>query len=157
MDRAEKELNELLERAAKFGLNLEFDSGLILVRRTESGDPERQDEILAELVKKLGDVRRLIERRAMGVRAQELLGRRVWCEDGEGVLAGSSEDGGLSISFVRSGWRHTQTVTTYGAALLIVVQQEEADAAPSAGSNEQKSAQAPKGFLERARDRLRGD
>ena len=49
MDSGEKS-QVLLERAEKLALRLKFDCGLIVCKRTESGDPERQDAIIEELI-----------------------------------------------------------------------------------------------------------
>jgi hypothetical protein len=62
MDRIQK-ASEPIERAEKLGLRLEFDSGLILVKRTVSGDPERQDAIIVELRPGRRGGRRLISPR----------------------------------------------------------------------------------------------
>src|SRR5208283_5757447 len=79
VDRNEK-VNELIARAEKAGLRLQFDSGLVLVKRTESGDPDGQRAIIAELWRYLGEVRHLVEAHAIGERAKGLAGRPIWCE-----------------------------------------------------------------------------
>jgi hypothetical protein len=88
MDRTEKAI-ALIERAEQLGLGLglEHDSGLILVKQTESGDPDRQSAIIAELGKYISDVRALEQRRAIGDRAKGFVGQRVWFQDfGEGTF-----------------------------------------------------------------------
>ena len=120
MDANEK-AKELIERAKKLGLRLEFDTGLIVAKSTGSGDPTAQDDIIAELGKYIHEVRRLVARRAMAVRAKEFLGQRIWSEEGEGVLASASGDGDFSISLERDGSRHSHTVSVRAESMLIVL------------------------------------
>jgi hypothetical protein len=90
MDRSKKS-QVLLQRAEKLGLRLELDSGLLIVKRKESGDPETQDSLLAELAKHLGDVRPVVQQRAIDAGANKFLGARIWSrEQGEGTLKGAS-------------------------------------------------------------------
>jgi hypothetical protein len=118
----EKQIDLLISRAERLGLHLEFDCGLLIVKRTESSEPEMQDEMLAELGNKLSDVRRLVYLRAVGVRANEFLGQRIWTEEGEGKLVGAQGDGHLSISIERKDLRHLQTVTANVESLLLIVE-----------------------------------
>jgi hypothetical protein len=95
MDRTEKAI-ALIERAEQLGLGLKLDSGLILVKQTKSGDPDRQSAIIAELGKYISDVRALEQRSAIGNRAKGFVGQRVWFQDlGDGTLEGANNDGGL--------------------------------------------------------------
>jgi hypothetical protein len=82
MDRNEK-VHESIERATRLGLRLEFDSGLVLVKPTESRDPERQRETITELGKYLRDIRMLVKRRATGARTKAFDGQRIWSEEGK--------------------------------------------------------------------------
>lgn len=142
MDRSEKS-QVLLERAEKLGLRLELDSGLLIVKRMESGDLERQDVLVAELGKYLEDVRRLVEKRAIGARANDFIGQRIWSADGEGVLASGSCDGALTVTVVKEGLRHPQTLTAKAEGLLIIVDEEQADGT-SSPPNEKPTAEKPR-------------
>jgi hypothetical protein len=142
IDRRTEKATELIERATKLGLRFEFDSGLILVKRTETGDPQRQDDIIAEIGKYLSEVRRLVYLRAMAVRAKDFLGQRIWSGEGEGVLASASVDGDLSITVTQEGFRHQRTVTAKAESLLIVVGQEAIDGASS--TNDEPTPETPR-------------
>jgi hypothetical protein len=155
---------ELMKCAEKLGVRLEFRSGLnVAVKQTESGDPERQDAILAELVKHIGDVRRSVERRAMAAHANELLGERIWCpeftmkEGNASEGASASGDGALMISVDNERFRNPQTLTSNAESLLIVLDEEEAEGAASPYNEEPKSAQPRRGIFERLRRGSRED
>jgi hypothetical protein len=154
MDSGEKS-QVLLERAEKLALRLKFDCGLIVCKRTESGDPERQDAIIEELNKYLTEVRRLVERRAIAASAKELLGQRIWSEDGEGVLAGASGDGLLTITIVKEGFRHPQTLAARPEG-LVVIHGEEADGASSSHDDEPKPEKQRRGIFELLRSSAAG-
>ena len=141
MDRNEK-VHELIERATRLGLRLEFDSGPVLVKRTESGDPERQRETITELGKYLRDIRQLVKRHATGARARVFVGQQIWSEEGEGVLADTSTDGELTISIARAESRRPQTVTSNAKSLLIVLDQEKEDGATS--SDREQTSEPPR-------------
>ncbi len=130
MDRMEKAL-EVLARAERVGLRPEFDSGLLVVKRTVSGDPTRQDDIIAEIGKYLSEVRRLVYHRAMAVRANDFLGEQMWSEEGDGVLASASIDGDLAITITKEGFRHRQTVTSKPESLFVIVDEAEAEGTSS--------------------------
>ena len=136
MDGTEK-ATELIERAERLGLYLKFVYGAVAVNRKGTGDSERREAILAELVKNLSDVRPLVERREMAAHAKEFIGRRIlspqiWFESVEvidGVFAEVSNDGTVGIS-IETGGRSPQTVTANAEDLLIVLD-EETDGASS--------------------------
>jgi hypothetical protein len=146
----EKQIDLLISRAERLGLHLEFDCGLLIVKRTESSEPEMQDEMLAELGNKLSDVRRLVYLRAVAARAQDFLGQRIWTEEGEGKLASAQGDGHLSISIERKDLRHLQTVTARSEDLLIVMDGEAAGAS-SVQNDESKPERPRRGIFERLR------
>jgi len=156
MDKTEK-AKALLERAERLGLRLDCESGLILVRRAESGDPERQDDLIAELGKCMGDVHRLVQQRAIGVHAQELVGQRIWSEDGEGVLASASVDGQLTITIVNAEFRQARTVMSRAEDLLIILEQDRADGAVSPNPDEPKSDRSRRGLFDVLRRSPRKD
>lgn len=54
----------------------------LVENRDVKGDPERQDEIIPDLVKHLSEVRALVTRRSLAARAKVYLGQRVWFPDG---------------------------------------------------------------------------
>lgn len=108
MDKEERAL-QLLERAENLGLRFEFDGGLNTVKRAKSGDRDRQDDALKELSKYVREIGRLLQRRAIGARGNELLGRRICCAEGEGVLASADSNGGLTITITKEDLRRPIT------------------------------------------------
>jgi len=141
MDPAEKAI-EVLTRAERHGLHLEFDSGLLVAKRTESGDPQMQDDIIAEIGKHLRAVRRLVSLRAVAVRANAFVGQRTWSEEGEGVLASGSGDGDLAITITKEGFRHRQTVAVNAESFLVIVHEAKADGAPS--TDDEPTSETPR-------------
>jgi hypothetical protein len=146
MDRDER-ARVVVERAEKFGLRLDLDSGLLIAKRLESGDLERQDAIIGELGKYLADVRRFVEKRAIGARANDFIGQRIWSADGEGVLASASVDGALEVTANNEGFRHPQTITANAEGLLIIVDEEEADGTLSPQDDEPKPDKPGRGIF----------
>jgi hypothetical protein len=146
MEREER-ARVVVERAEKFGLRLGLDFGLLIVKRMESGDLERQDALIAELGKYLGDVRRLVEKRAIGGRANDFIGQRIWSADGEGVLAGASGDGALEVTVNKEGFRHPLTLTAKAEGLLIIVDEEKADGASSPHDDDPKPDKPRRGIF----------
>jgi hypothetical protein len=118
MDRRAEKAIELVEQAQTLGLRLEFDSGLLLLVRRKGSSA---GAFIAELGGYLSDVRRLIERRAIAARANEFLGQRIWSAEGEGVLAGASSDGELSVTIRREGAQRPLTLTSKAEALLLIL------------------------------------
>jgi hypothetical protein len=147
MDRMEKAV-EVLARAERVGLRPEFDSGLLVVKRAVSGDPTRQDDIIAEIGKYLTEVRRLVYHRAMAVRANDFFGQRIWSEEGDGVLASASIDGNLAITMTKEGFRHRQTVTSKPESLFIIVDEAKADGV-SSREDEQAAEKTGGGLFKR--------
>ena len=163
MDHPEKAA-ELVAKAERFGVRLDFDCDLLTATKARSGDPGGQDLVIEELVKYISEVRRFVKGRAMSVHARAYLGQRIAIKDGlnltpsgegvlSGVLASASGDGDLSISFTQEDWKHARNVTARAEDLLIVMDGE-ADGASSGQNDESKSEQRPKGFLRRMRDGL---
>jgi len=157
MDRGEK-VQQLMQEAETLGLRLEFDSGLVLVKRPQSGDPDRQDAIIAKLARYIPDVRRLVELRASGVRAKDFIGARIWSANGAGSLVGSCEDGSLTIrvgaemrrSDEDESHRSQMSVTADAESLLIIVDEEAADVAGSRSDGAAPEQPKP-GFFQRLR------
>jgi hypothetical protein len=147
MDPAEKAI-EVLTRAEKHGLHLEFDSGLLVAKRTEYGDPQMQDDIIAEIGRHLRAVRRLVSLRAVAVRANAFVGQRIWSEEGEGVLASGSGDGDLAITITKEGFRHRQTLMTHAESFLVIVDEAKADEVSSSG-DEPATAKTGGGLFKR--------
>jgi hypothetical protein len=157
MDRGER-VQQLMQEAENLGLHLEFDSGLVLVKRPQSDDRDRQEAIFAKLARYLPDVRCLVELRASGVRAKEFIGARIWCADGAGSLVGSCEDGSLTIrvgaemrrSDEDEAHRSQMSISANAESLLIIVDEEGADVAAS--RSEGPTSEQPKpGFFQRLR------
>jgi hypothetical protein len=138
MDRSERAI-EVMEKAKKLGVCIEFNFGLTAAKLKTTGDPERQRDIIAELVKYLPEVRSILMRRAVATRAKELLGRRIWSrEHGEGTLTGASNDGVLTVKISAESRmsheeevRRSQMSITANAEGLLIVEDEEADCAAS--------------------------
>jgi hypothetical protein len=161
VDRAAQAI-ELMERAEKLGIRLEFRAGFfVAVKRPGTGDP-RQDEIIAELVKYVSEVRLLVERREIAAGAKGLAGQRALFHDGNnllpggvsvlsGVVVGTSDNGLVEVSAEKEGWRRPQTSTADPKSLLIVVDDEEADGSSSPQNDEAKAEQPRRGILERLR------
>jgi hypothetical protein len=141
MDPAEKAI-EVLTRAEKHGLRLEFDSGLLVAKRTEYGDPQMQDDIIAEIGRHLRAVRRLVSLRAVAVRANAFVGQRIWSEEGEGVLASGSGDGDLAITITKEGFRHRQTLMTHAESFLVIVDEAKAEGTPS--TDDESTSETPR-------------
>jgi hypothetical protein len=164
MDRAEKAV-ELVAKAERLGVRLDFDCNLLTATKAPSDDPGGQDLIIEELVKYIIEVRSLVRVRATSIRARYFFGQRIAIKDGlnlapagEGVLwgalAGAHGDGSLSISFSNEEWKQARTVTAKAEDLLMVVDGE-ADGASPVQNDESKSEQPAKGFFRRVRDGLR--
>jgi hypothetical protein len=159
MDRKEKAL-ELLDRAGKLGLRVGFDSGLNIVKLSETDDSEKQHDIIEELAKYLPEVRAISQRRAVAALGKTLAGRRIWSrESGEGTLVGASDDGTLCIligvevrtSDQEEAVRRSHSITCNAEDLLILLDEEEADGASSPHNDETKSEQPRKGIFQRLR------
>jgi len=145
MDRAER-VKALMERAENLGVSLKFYSGLIAVELPATGDPERQDAIIAELGKYRSDVRALVEGRAVAAHAKDFFGQRIWSEDGDGVLTGASSDGSLDVSMKKEGLRSTQTQRSNAKSVLINLDKG-AGGASYPHNDEQKSEKPRRGIF----------
>jgi hypothetical protein len=145
MSNVEEKVNELMERAKSCGLRMEFDSGLLIVKQAETHESVKQRDVIEQLGKYLVHVRRLVERRAHGARAQEYRGQKIWSQDyGDGELIGGQSDGTLDISVANPSRGGSRTLTERVENLLILVPDE-----PVAASEEASTSEAPKkrGFL----------
>jgi hypothetical protein len=139
---ADEQLKLLIEQARHIGVRVEFDSGLVIAKRTLPRDP-KQDKVLAELAKWFKHLRPLLIERAIGARAKDLVGQRIWYADGEGTLISLSDSGAAVISLgTEVQTRHdeevrrVQTSITAKADSLMIVLDEEA-AGASSPHNEQ--------------------
>lgn len=154
----EENVQQLMQQAETLGLRLEFDCGLVLVKRPQSTDPERAELIFAKIARYLSDVRRLVELRASGVRAKDFIGARIWSANGAGSLVGSSEDGTLTVrvgadvrrSNEDESHRSQMSISANAESLLIIVDEERADVA-TALTSEPTSEQPRAGFFQRLR------
>jgi hypothetical protein len=140
---------ELVNRAERLGLHLQFESGMNVVKYAPGGDANGQIEILAALARNIVAVRRLIQKRAIGARGKKLLGARIWDEErGEGTLTRAEEDGSLTISFEKiPGLQSARSVSASGDSLLVLVEDDVADPAVAETTPEKSK----KGILERLR------
>jgi hypothetical protein len=163
MDRNER-VQQLMQQAEKLGLRLEFDCGLLLVRRPQSGDPDRQEAIIAQLARYPSDVHRLMQRRASGIRGKDFVGARVWSPDGAGTLVGGSDDGTLTVRVGTELRRsdedevsRSQMTIVAGAENLLVVVDEKATDGAASPADGPASNQARGGFFDRLRGSSRRD
>jgi hypothetical protein len=124
MERKEHNFHvELLDRAANLGVRAEFASGIVVVKTT-AGDSEQQHTIIAELVKHLREVRRLVEKRSIAARGKAFVGQRVWSNEyGRGVLAEASGDGLFVVyeSAESSKWTSPLRMKADAEDLVIIV------------------------------------
>jgi hypothetical protein len=145
VDRTEK-VNELMARAERLGLRLEFDSGLLIVSRTATADPERQWGVVEELGKYLPEVRTFLERRAIFVRANQLLNQPVWSpEFGQGQVESAESNGRLCASFQRDGSQRATTLGVSADSLFLILEKE--GATPTPLEDQAKSDKPQKGFF----------
>jgi hypothetical protein len=130
MDRTEKAV-ELIERAAKLGLRVEFRSGTNILTRTVPVNPEVITLMARQLTDYLPEVRALAQRRAVAALGKNLVGRRIWSkEHGEGTLVDGVDDGTFTISIgaeVRRSdeeetVRRSHSITANAEDLLILVE-----------------------------------
>jgi len=128
MGRAEKAL-ELLERGAKLGLRVEFQSGMNILKETALVDPEVLAVTMEQLANYLPEIRDICQRRAICALGKTLVSRRIWSKErGEGTLVGASDDGTLTISIGaemrrsdEEEVRHSQMSITCNAESLLVL------------------------------------
>jgi hypothetical protein len=155
MNRTEK-ANELIERAKKLGVRVEIDSGLLVaVKQKESGDPETQDSLLAELAKHLRDVRPVVQQRAIDAGANKFLGARILYPEfsltevsaTEGVLESAHGNGAVTISVTRENFRDPKVPLTARADNLLLIM-EKAGGTSSPLNDGPKSEQPRKGIFE---------
>jgi hypothetical protein len=147
MDRNEK-LAELISRAKNLGLRFEFDSGLVTVTLTgPTNEPYRHEEVIKELSKFLPELRKRLELRAISVRANALVGQRLWSpEFGEGTVASGDAGLGLTASFQKEGARRPQTIGVSAGEVLIILDKK-TGANPTPVDSEAKSEEPAKGFF----------
>jgi hypothetical protein len=144
----DEKVSEILEQAAKRGLRLEFDRGVLCAKQAATADPEMG----ADMVKKIGPylkhVYRHLRLRSTAARAQQLLGQRAWFQDrGEWVLGtlATAEDGALlGVSIDETEYRRSNTFTASPETLLIVMEEETASA-----NGKEPSAKPRVGIFER--------
>jgi len=114
---------ELLERAERYGFEVFYDSGFVVVRRPETCDPERTRNMVEELGARIGDVRRLVLLRAVAARAKDFVGQEVWAEEmGIGRLTDSDNTGNLAVKprENQNGF-HSSSHYSYSAEHLLVL------------------------------------
>ena len=128
MDRIEK-AKDLIEKAKKSGLHLEFDSGLVIMKQQSTDKSENCSLMATEIVKYLPEVRSALQKRTAVTRARKLLGQRVFSSEfGEGVLtgAGADDNGWLAISIAKSASRSTEHQILAEELLVILIEGGEA-------------------------------
>jgi hypothetical protein len=158
VDRAEKAM-ELLKRATKLGLRVEFQSGMNILKKTAPVDPELLTSMMEQLANYLPEIRAISQRRAVAALGKNLASRRIWSkEHGEGTLVGASEDGMLTISvgieMRRSDEeeirRSRTSITSNAESLLVLVEdQENSTSFPNDQTVPEKSRRGIFGFLGR--------
>ena len=80
MDRIEK-AKDLIDKAKKSGLHLEFDSGLAIMKQQSTDKSENCSLLATEIVKYLPEVRSVLEKRTATTRARKLVGQRVFSSE----------------------------------------------------------------------------
>ncbi len=146
----DEEVEKLMQGCEEVGLRLKCDSGLVVIEGMAAVDPERRQAIKAQLWRYRTDVRNLLEKRAIAIRAKDFVGQRIWFEDATGVLTDAGIDGVLSITIERPGFSRPQTVTSDSRNLQIIVE-ERADGAASPRNDEPKPEKPRGGIFERLR------
>ena len=135
---SKNDLEYLIEQAKKLGVSLKFESGLNVLRKTASVDPE----LIKSLTKYLPEVRFISQRYAVFALAKRHVGARIFSkEHGEGALTAASEDGTLTIAvgaeMRRSDEYDTRrahlSITANAESVLIILEGEgaEADSPPA--------------------------
>jgi hypothetical protein len=150
MDRKSEKARELIEQARRLGLRVDFDSGLVVLEQTGSGDPELRRALVAELFTYLAAVRDLLAKRSLGAAAEKFVGQRIWSERGEGTLVSTNEDGVLTVLSASPEMRRSDderrrsrgSISTTAESILILNEAPSANAVAS--SNDQASSQEPK-------------
>jgi hypothetical protein len=131
MGQDDDKLTELLERAKNYGISVEFDSGLLILKQVPTDDPVRQRESIEELGKYLVQIRGVAERHAIDARAKAYLGHPIWLPDyGEGKLTDGNDSGNVRVLVRHPRSQRVQTLTAAAKDLLIVVK---VDPVPSDG------------------------
>jgi hypothetical protein len=96
MDYKTEKAMELLERAAKLGLQADFQNGVIILKMTT---PAVDLAVITDLTKYLPEIRSISRGRAVAALAKRYAGSRIFSkEHGAGRLVDASEDGTLTIS-----------------------------------------------------------
>ncbi len=151
----DEKISGIMKQAETLGL--QFDSGLIILEKAATADPE----IGAAMVKELGTclhyVHPRLRQRSTAARAKQLLGQRVWFQDrGEwvlGRLASAEEDNGLlDVSIDAAEYPVSQTVSVSPESLLIIMEE-----ATISANGKERSAKPRTGIFERLRLRRSAD
>jgi hypothetical protein len=149
VDKNEK-VAELMARGG-----LEFDCGLLTLSGT--GEGYREKELLKYISQVLPELRKCLELRAISVRANALVGQRLWSpEFGEGTVAGGDAGSGLTASFEKKGTGRSMTIAVSASEVLIILDKKldkKTGTNPipidEAKSEEQPKAEKSKGFIDR--------
>src|SRR3974390_1666015 len=89
---------ELIGRAERIGVRLNYDQGLVTVSIPRTIDSEIETAMMKELEALRASVRDLLKRRAISRRAKDFVGSRVWImESGAGSLVEVENDGQLNV------------------------------------------------------------
>jgi hypothetical protein len=104
-DSHEVKARELLERAEQLGIRVEYDSGLVVARRSATADPYAV-QIFRLTIEGLGKyivaVRRLAMGRAQAARLSEFIGGQIFVPGPEiivGTLKSIAQDGAFTVSY----------------------------------------------------------
>jgi hypothetical protein len=137
---SEERVRRLFERADAAGLTPAHDSGFTVVSRRPVAGVERAavEATMRELGHHLREVSVRLAARARGSRSANLIGRRVLVPEFNafGILAGSSADGRVMVTYVDPHMKSEFTCWCKGDALLIVPDEEAAAAASAAPNSE---------------------
>ena len=148
----DEKVTEIMKQAETLGLRQKFDSGLIILEKTATADPETAAMMVKELGKYLTYVHPRLQRRSTAARAKQLLGQRVWFQDrGEWMLGTleTAEDGTgglLGVSIDETEYRGSNTFTASPERLLIIMEEETTSA-----NGKERSGKPRPGIFERLR------
>jgi hypothetical protein len=135
---AEVRVRRLFEGADEVGLTLAADSGLVLVKRRAVDGVERAvvEKTIRELGRSLRSIFAHLAPRVRGQRGPDFVGRRVFVPDFNvfGILASSSVDGGVTVTYVDPHMKSERTCRFRGDDLLFVPEKR-VTAEPAAGQD----------------------
>jgi hypothetical protein len=140
----DEKISEIMKQAETLGV--QFDSGLVILEKAATADPEIGAAMVKELGTYLHYVHPRLQRRSTANRAKQLLGQRVWFQDrGEwvlGRLAAGEDNGLLSVSIDAAEYPVSQTVSVSPESVVIIMEE------PTSANGKERSAKPRPGIFE---------